>query len=105
MKLIGHFQSARWGRVSVLRGQYREGQTAVALEDSDGQALTTLSVNMYRPASDQDSRDLPENCFYVKAWSENEELAREAAPLFILRGDLPRANSGFVYADVWEIKS
>jgi hypothetical protein len=106
-KRIGSWVSPKWGRVNVFRAKYggANGPTAVLLE-SVGEPLATLSVNMYKPECSQDSRDLPRDCFYVKQWSENREIAAEAfaSGLFVLREDLPIAHSGFVSAPVWQIK-
>jgi hypothetical protein len=74
--------------------------------ENGGEPLATLSVNMYKPECSQDSRDLPRDCFYVKQWAENRDIAEEAwkSGLFTLREDLPIAHSGFVSAPVWQIK-
>lgn len=105
---IGAYRSPRWGQVAVLRATYgkADGPTAVILTCEDG-PLATLSVNMYRPECSHDSADLPPDCFYVKAWAENEAIADEAlaSGLFVPRDDLPRARSGFVSAPVWQIKA
>lgn len=107
MKQIGTFNSKRWGSVNVLRATYGgpDGPTAVVLQCEDGEPLATLSVNMYRPDCSQDSSELPADCFFVKQWSENEELAVEAmaSGLFAERNDLPSARSGFVVAPAWQI--
>lgn len=107
MKAIGNFHSKRWGPVRVLRATYDgpNGPTAVVLQTAEGEPLATLSVNMYRPECSQDSGDLPVDCFYVKHWSENEELAAEAlaSGLFVQRDDLPVAESGWVKAPAWQI--
>lgn len=107
MKRIGTFQSKRWGTVTVLRATYQDatGPTAILMQ-AKGEQLPTLSVNMYRPECSRDSRDLPRDCFYVKQWAENEQLAKEAfaSGLFILREDLPIAESGYVTAPVWQLK-
>jgi hypothetical protein len=104
---IGTFKSRRWGEVKVVRSNYlfANGPIAVKLETADGEPLATLSVNMYRPECSQDSRDLPADCFYVKRWSENEELSAEAlaSGLFVERPDLPEADSGHVSAPAWQI--
>lgn len=109
MKVIGSFQSKRWGLVNVSRSTYSraKGHCAVTLTTDNGEPLTTLSVNMYRPECSHDSRDLPADCFYVKEWAGNESLAPEAfaSDLFILRDDLPHASSGYVTAPVWQIKA
>ena len=100
MRHIGSFQSARWGRVEVYAATYTSNNAlAIQLTDSDGEPLATLSVNM--PGSE----NLPANCFYMKDWSENEELAEEAreCKLFKPRPDLPSSVSGFVMADAYEL--
>lgn len=103
---LGEFQSSHWGRVTVWKAHYERanGPLAITLEVA-GEPLGVLSVNMYKPACSQDSKDLPPGCFYVKTWSENEELAEEAlaSGLFKVREDLPAARSGFVSAPVWEV--
>ncbi len=108
MKTLGNFRSKQWGPVTVNQATYRaeDGPTAILLDGADGQSLTKLSVNMYRPESSHDSRDLPDDCFYVKTWEENETLAPEAfaSGLFIARPDLPQARSGHVTAPVWQVK-
>lgn len=108
MKKLGTFHSKRWGEVTVSRSTYlsADGPTAVMLTLIDGEPLATLSVNMYRPECSHDSSDLPADCFYVKDWSENEEIAQEAmeSGLFMARDDLPIAESGFVSAEVWQIR-
>ena len=109
MQHIGNFTSKRWGPVRVSRATYgsAKGPLAIILTTDDGEPLATLSVNLYRPDCSHDSTDLPKGCFYVKEWSENEELAAEASAsgLFKLRDDLPRGHSGFVSAPVWELVS
>lgn len=102
MKLIGKFQSQRWGEVEAHRAHYlsEDGPVAVLLTTPDGEHLATLSVNL-----EGHSKYLPENCFYVKDWSENDELADEArqSGLFKARPDISRVHSGFVVAGAWEI--
>lgn len=92
-----------------MRGVYgvRNGPVAIQLTAADGEPLAVLSVNMYKPECSHDSKDLPSGCFYVKNWSENTKLAEEAfaSGLFVLRDDLPQAQSGFVSAPVWQIKT
>lgn len=107
MLKIGTFQSARWGKVTALRGNYAgpKGPLAIALQTASGEPLATLSMNMYRPECSHDSRDLPAGCFYVKDYGGHEQLAAEApsSGLFKARPDLPGASSGFVYVPAWEL--
>lgn len=107
-KLIGTFQSARWGEVVAARTTYQRpsGPLAVLLY-SDSGPLATLSVNLaLEDGPSHDSRDLPPDCFYVKTWSENEKIAEEArqSGLFIERPDLGTARSGFVTCPVWQVR-
>ena len=108
MKNIGTFQSARWGTVSVYRATYgtADGPVAILLLDKEGELLTKLSINLHKPECSCDSRDLPADCFYVKEWSENAEIAEEVhlSGLFIERPDLGWGHSGFVVAPVWQVK-
>ncbi|WP_422096860.1 hypothetical protein [Variovorax sp.] len=107
MKTVGTFESARWGSVTILRGHYgrANGPTAIQLVAEDGEPLATLSVNMYRPDCSHDSSRLPADCFYVKTWGGNEELAEEAmrSGHFVLRADLGLAHSGHVSAPAWQV--
>jgi hypothetical protein len=107
MLKLGTFKSKRWGGVLVLAGKYGavSGPTAIVLQTDNGEPLTTLSVNMYRPECSHDSSDLPADCFYVKQWGGNEDLAQEAlaSGIFKQRDDMPEASSGFVTAPVWQI--
>jgi hypothetical protein len=105
--VIASFASREWGVVRTARSTYAEagGPLAVMLLTESGELLTKLSVFMYRPECSEDSRDLPPDCFYLKNWSENEELAAEAlaAGLFKLRPDLPTSLSGWVEAPAAEL--
>jgi hypothetical protein len=108
MKKIGSFMSPRWGHVDVIRASYGgpNGPVAIVLTSPDDPApIATLSVNMYRPECSQDSRDLPPDCFYVKQWGGQEEVAADAlaSGLFIERPDLPVAESGYVTAPAWQL--
>jgi hypothetical protein len=107
MKAVGTFQSKRWGQVLVSSATYQhaDGPLAIQLSTDEGEPLATLSVNMYRPECSRDSTELPADCFFVKEWGGNEDLAREAmaSGLFIKRDDLGVARSGYVTAPVWQV--
>jgi hypothetical protein len=102
------FTSERWGEVTIHATKYaNNGALAVQLTsmgDFGPEPLTTLSVNMAH-GQNAESKDLPEGCFYAKDWSENEELAHEAAASgwFKFRDDIPPAISGYVCAEAWEL--
>ncbi len=107
-KAIGTFTSAYWGEITATLATYRsvDGPLAVQLHNAEG-PLATLSVNLARKdGASHDSRDLPPDCFYVKTWSEGEEIAEEArqSGLFIERPDLGTARSGFVTCPVWQVR-
>lgn len=67
------------------------------LVDLNGEGIAMLSVNI--PES---SHLLGENEFFVKTWSENEEIAKDALASGIFR-DTNRCNSGFLRASIWAI--
>lgn len=100
--LVGKMKTRSWGQVTVTQERYLgpEGPRAIILSLEDGEPLAKLSVNV------PESALLPDDCFYVKTWGENEELAKDAADsgLFIERMDLPRAVCGYASAKVWQIK-
>lgn len=104
--VVGSFESKRWSKVVATTATYgcSTGALAVLLATEDGEPLTKLSVNMYEPECSHDSRKLPADCFFVKQWDQ-EELAAEAlaSGLFVLRDDLPVAESGFVTAPAWQL--
>jgi hypothetical protein len=93
---IGSFTSARWGRVEAHRREYALGGSAVVLIDSDGARLATLSTRLEGPTPGWPR-------FWAKAWSENEELAREALVSGLFRDTGVRRRSGFVEAQLWEV--
>lgn len=107
MKYLGTFPSAKWGTITVQQTTYEkaDGPIAILLYLESGEPLAKLSTHMYTPECSASSWDLPKNCFYAKAWAENEVLAREAlaSGLFHIRHDLPPASSGYVTADAWEV--
>ena len=93
MKTIGTFRHPRWGKVTALAASYNsaKGPLAVVLT-SGGKPLATLSVNMCKPQCSADSKDLPTDCFYVKDWSENEDIAEHACEGMTVSEVLPHAS-------------
>lgn len=89
------------GEVIVHLTKYAaDGSLAVELRDAkDGEPVARLSVNM------TSARPLPPDCFYMKDWSENMKIARNAVSSgwFRIRHDLPIAISGHVWADAFEV--
>jgi hypothetical protein len=106
MKRLGTFPSARWGTVTVMQSTYEaeDGPTAIMLHNASGEKLTNLSVNMYPPECQRDSRELARDCFYVKTWDSPELVAEAlASGLFRARPDLPECKSGYVSAPAWQL--
>lgn len=90
------FKSARYRTIYVKRRQYESGRMALQLMMPDGQLAAVLTVNI--PEMD---KMLKPGEFFVKAWSENETIAKEAlaSGLFVDTGK--RVESGFVEAQIW----
>jgi hypothetical protein len=92
------FVSKTWGVVHIEEGNYTDsGRLALILRDTEEARLATLTVNL------PDCKLEPGE-FFVKNWSENQELAAEAmaSGLFIDTGK--RAQSGFVQPPIWKFK-
>lgn len=92
------FNSKRWGKVLIEESYYAQGnRMALLLIHNDGCRLATLTTNM-------PEHDLEEGEFFVKDWSENQELAAEAmaSGLFVDTGK--RVGSGHVPVPVWKFK-
>jgi len=70
-KTIGEI-SLRDDRLTLATTRYADGALAVIATDKDGLPFATLSVNLPQ------SKDLPDEMFYLKDWSENERLAEAA---------------------------
>lgn len=97
---IGYL-TIRGEEITLVRGNYRLGNRAVLAEAADGEPYATLSVNF----PDDLVRDLPPDTFYLKDWSENEEIARLAkvSGLFERAYEIEDISSGFITASAWRI--
>jgi len=83
-----------YGHCDVILKQYENGRTAVILNGPLGAMV--LSVNLpNEPLEDEE--------FFVKGWSENEEIIEDCRPYFIDTGK--RVPTGFVTAEVWRFKN
>lgn len=100
------FQTRSFGQASIQVEKYATNSAlAVQLwcEDGEGcvEPLARLSVNL------PESFALPARCFYVKWWSENEEIVEDAAfsGWFKWRRDLPtaRVSEHLLRTGVWEL--
>ena len=93
------FKTRHFGKALVITNAYRKGGSlAVELVDTNGEGLAMLSVNI--PES---SHLLGDNEFFVKTWSENEEIAKDALASGLFR-DTGRCSDGFISAKIWALK-
>ena len=109
-QLIGQFKSAQYGVVKVLKSFYESnGALAIVLVsfDHDVQGWTklcALSVNMDHGQDGLQSHELPAKHFYVKNYSEQEDIAKEALASGLFKETkLPPIASGFIVAPVWRL--
>jgi len=73
----------------VRFGRYANGHLAVYTIDPDGQVAIKLSVNL-----DGIAPARPENCFWLKTWSENQGCleAVKASGLAVTAGEIAQVN-------------
>lgn len=84
--------------LSLVFAKYKNGRTALLLNDSEGYPYTDISVNMI------DAPGIPQDHIYTKNWSGNEEIVNELLTQGILIPTQYRpALSGFVSAPVYQI--
>lgn len=83
--------------VELLRTAYTDGRLAVIARGADGSPFGTLSTNL--PGA-----DLADDCFAVKTWSENRDLAEAALASGLFEPTGERLPSGFVQAPIWRIR-
>lgn len=89
-----------FGLANIVVAEYVNNHAlAVRLVAEDGEPIATLSSNMKL------SGDLPPDCFFLKDWAENVDIACDAlrSGWFKIRRDLPTAISGLVWADAVEL--
>lgn len=91
------FKSKLYKTLYVNKRQYAGGRMALQLNMPDGQLAAVLTVNI--PECD---KLLGPGEFFIKTWSENEEIAKEAlaSGLFVDTGR--RVENGFVEAQIWK---
>ena len=81
---------------------YGNGATAVVVATPEGESFATLSVNLPESAS------LPPDTFYLKTWSENEDVSKAAIDAGVIEPAnpflVPPVRSGFVTARAYTIK-
>jgi hypothetical protein len=92
-----NFETKNYGNVRVKRGIYSAGgRMALKLIANDGTVAAVLTVNI-----PECSDLLKPGEFFVKAWSENEQIAADAlaSGLFVDTGR--RAPTGHTEAQIW----
>lgn len=112
MKSIGKFKTTQFGVVEVLQSNYQKENGPLAIQlvsvgDTDkdiypGEPIAMLSINM-----PEYSERLAPDCFYLKNWSENMQIAADAidSGLFERAKEFPEAYSGFVSAQAYRVKN
>lgn len=83
--------------LDIYQSSYKGGRAAIYLS-SDGMLFATLTVNL-------PDQPLKEDEFFVKTWTENEEIAPwilEKAGLFEDTGIA--VDTGFMQASIWRFK-
>ncbi len=86
-------------RLTLMEGKYESnGRIAVAVVGEDGSPYATLSTNIV-------CADLPDaDCFFVKNWSENAELAFAIEQAGIFESVGKSAPAGYATAPIWRIR-
>lgn len=89
-----------YGYADIVKTKYRDGNLAILLiAQEDQEPIAVLSINLPKKASMLGADEV-----FVKAWSENEQIA----PLVLLTGLFEdtgkRVPTGFVEAQVWRVK-
>lgn len=90
-----NFETKKYGKVYVSLGLYSQGgNKAITLMSPGGMVVAKLTVNM-------PEFKLQPGEFFVKAWSENEQIAADAlaSGLFVDTGR--RVTTGHVEAQIW----
>jgi hypothetical protein len=84
--------------VQLYMDQYHDGNRAIVAYGVYGEPFGRLSVNL--------DIDPPEHGFWIKAWSENESLARAAwaSGVFVVAGETSISTpGGKVRVEAWKI--
>jgi hypothetical protein len=93
------FNTRYFGRAVVVKDTYQNGdKLSVELIDEGGELIAVLSVNI-----PEFSHLLGENEFFVKTWSENQEIAEDALASGIFR-NTGRKSDGFLDARIWTFR-
>lgn len=91
-------QTTEFGKVEVVLREYSNGRTAIQLIDPmDGEPITTLTVNL-------PEEPLKPGEFFIKGWSENEEICGDCRRSGLFHDTGRRVQTGWVQAEVWRFK-
>lgn len=105
--MLRTFNSREFGLVRIETKTYAgNGALAIELWEHPGDTepwdapICKLSVNIPERV-----KDLPPNCFFLKDWSENAEIALAAkrSGWFRRREDVRPAECGWITAEAWEL--
>ena len=91
-------KTKRYGVAKLVIHQYpNNGRICILLLDGQQLPIATLTVNI-------PDKPLKEGEFFVKTWSENQEIAKDclASGHFINTGR--QVQTGYVMAQVWKFK-
>lgn len=91
-----HFESEKYKKIYVEKRQYEGGRLALQLMTPVGTLAAILTVNI----PEEDKRLKPGE-FFVKAWSENETIAKEALASGLFEDTGRRVKTGWVEAQIW----
>jgi hypothetical protein len=90
------FPTRDCGTLTVTKATYGTNEAlAVELIDANGEPAAMLSVNI-----PEDTHRLGPNEFFVKTWSENEQIAADARASGIFR-DTGRESDDTLCAPIW----
>lgn len=86
-------------KLTIHRENYKNnGRVAILIASADGGPFATLSCNVV-------DAELPDpDCFHVKVWSENEQIAEAIRQLDIFEDTGLKEQTGRVTAPVWALK-
>jgi len=96
---IGTMQTSRYGVCDVIQAQYEMSPYGIAiLLQNNGELISVLSVNL------DSAHKLGDNEFWVKTWSENEQITSDAIQSELFEDTGIRQKTGYVEAQLWRIK-
>jgi len=84
-------------QLKIIEEQYRNKRIALQIYDEEG-PYCTLTTNIV-------GETLQPGEFFIKNWSENEEIAAAALNSGIFEDTGRRVNSGFIEVPVWRFKA